>query len=83
MKTNYFANLEEKYRITENAYQKLKVENKELQREKELYPPITTNPLLTLIVDKFGQKLYREAGRIAEVTNNAIFLKENIYFRIF
>ena len=81
MKENYFAQLEEKYRIAENAYQRVKRENKELQREKELFPPITLNPLLTLFVDEFGRKMYKEAGRLAEVTTNAIFLGEKVFMR--
>ena len=51
-------------------------------REKGLFPFLTTNPLLTLFCDKFGNKMYKEKGHIVEIKNNSILFIDKLYERI-
>ena len=81
MKQNYFVELEKRAKLAEESYSRLKKECNQFRQEKELFPPITTDPLFSLLVDNFGRKIYELRGRISVPVTDGILFQENVYFK--
>ena len=54
----------------------------QLLNEKDLFPPISNNPLHTLINDNFGRKLYKFYGTLCNISSEGVLFKEKLYLRI-